>query len=84
MHRIHFIRKDTTTGESQFYFIGDGQQTIEGPIRENQIFGLITEVLRKGKRLDEHDLTWKIFKHIWRYVIPLRMPIIKIYSLFKR
>ena len=84
LHRIHFMRKDKKTGESQFYFIGDGQQTIEGPIREDQIFGLITEALRKGKRLDEHDLTWKIFKHIWRYVIPLRMPIIKIYSLFKR
>ena len=35
LHRIHFMRKDKKTGESQFYFIGDGQQTIEGPIREN-------------------------------------------------
>lgn len=83
MHRIHFIRKDNRTGENQFYFIGDGQQQIEGPILENQIFGVITAVLRKGKRLDEHTITWKFFKNIWRYVIPFRTLIIEIYSLFR-
>ena len=49
MHRIHFMRKDDRTGENQFYFIGDGQKNIEGPIKETQIFGVITGVLRKGK-----------------------------------
>lgn len=83
MHRIHFIRKDNRTGESQFYFIGDGQKNIEGPVKENQIFGVITEVMRKGKRLDEHSFTWKFFKNIWSYVIPFRTLIIEIYSLFR-
>lgn len=41
MHRIHFMRKDDRTGENQFYFIGDGQKNIEGPIKETQIFGVI-------------------------------------------
>ena len=48
MHRIHFMRKDDRTGENQFYFIGDGQKNIEGPIKETRIFGVITGVLRKG------------------------------------
>ena len=78
MHRIHFMRKDDRTGENQFYFIGDGQKNIEGPIKETQIFGVITGGLRKGKYLDEHTFTWGFFENIWRYVI------IKIYSLFKR
>lgn len=84
MHRIHFMRKDDRTGENQFYFIGDGQKNIEGPIKETQIFGVINGVLRKGKYLDEHTFTWRFFKNIWRYVIPFRPLIIKIYSLFKR
>ena len=42
-----------------------------------------TAVLRKGKRLDEHTFTWRFFENIWRYVIPFRPLIIKIYSLFK-
>ena len=84
MHRIHFMRKDDRTGENQFYFIGDGQKNIEGPIKETQIFGVITGVLRKGKYLDEHTFTWGFFENIWRYVIPFRPLIIKIYSLFKR
>ena len=70
MHRIHFMRKDDRTGENQFYFIGDGQKNIEGPIKETQIFGVITGVLRKGKYLDEHTFTWGFFENIWRYVIP--------------
>ena len=61
MHRIHFMRKDDRTGENQFYFIGDGQKNIEGPIKETQIFGVITGVLRKGKYLDEHTFTWRFF-----------------------
>ena len=61
MHRIHFMRKDDRTGENQFYFIGDGQKNIEGPIKEIQIFGVITGVLRKGKYLDEHTFTWRFF-----------------------
>ena len=84
MHRIHFMRKDDRTGENQFYFIGDGQKNIEGPIKETQIFGVITGVLRKGKYLDEHTFTWGFFENIWRYVIQFRPLIIKIYSLFKR
>lgn len=84
MHRIHFMRKDGRTGENQFYFIGDGQKNIEGPIKETRIFGVITGVLRKGKYLDEHTFTWGFFENIWRYVIPFRPLIIKIYSLFKR
>lgn len=84
MHRIHFMRKDDRTGENQFYFIGDGQKNIEGPIKETQIFGVINGVLRKGKYLDEHTFTWRFFKNIWRYVIPFPPLIIKIYSLFKR
>lgn len=74
MHRIHFMRKDDRTGENQFYFIGDGQKNIEGPIKETQIFGVITGVLRKGKYLDEHTFTWGFFENIWRYVIPFRPP----------
>ena len=83
MHRIHCIRKDNRTGENQFYFSGDGQKSIEGPIKENQVFGVITEVLRKGKHLDEHTFTWKFFQNIWCYVIPFRMLLIRIYSLFR-
>ena len=66
MHRIHFMRKDDRTGENQFYFIGDGQKNIEGPIKETQIFGVITGALRKGKYLDEHTFTWGFFENIWR------------------
>lgn len=61
MHRIHFMRKDDRTGENQFYFIGDGQETIEGPIKEIQIFGVITGVLRKGKYLDEAYIYMEVF-----------------------
>lgn len=83
MHRIRFIRKDDKTGVCQFYFIGDNQLETEGPIAQEQIFGVVTQAVRKGKRINEKSFIWKFFKHIWIYVIPFRQKILKIYSLFK-
>lgn len=82
MHRIRFIRKDNKTGVCQFYFIGDNQLEIEGPIAKEQIFGVVIQAVRKGKQIDEKSLIWRFFKHIWIYVIPFRQKILKIYSLF--
>lgn len=78
MHRICRIKKEN--GEEIYYFIGDAQDTIEGPIKQEQIFGLITAVERKGKILQKGDFWWEFFEHIWLYMIPFRRVICRIYG----
>lgn len=74
MHRIWKVRPDG------YYIVGDAQTVIEGPVRRNQIFALITKVQRKGKWLEPGDFWWEFFEHIWIHMIPIRRKIIKIYA----
>lgn len=76
MHRICRIK------EEGYYIIGDAQTEIEGPVKREQIFGLITTVQRKGKWIGPEDFWWKFFEKIWIRVIPLRPFLIKTYLLF--
>lgn len=75
MHRICKIK-----GED-FYMIGDAQVDIEGPLKKEQIFALITKVKRKGKIIQPGDFWWWFFENVWLKLIPLRPYIVKLYSL---
>lgn len=75
MHRICKIKGD------DYYMIGDAQVTIEGPLRRDQIFALVTKVKRKGKIIQPGDFWWWFFKYVWLKLIPLRPYIVKLYSL---
>jgi hypothetical protein len=72
MHRILRVRPEG------YYIVGDAQTDIEGPIRREQIFGLIKKVQRKGKWIDGHDFWWKFFEKIWINIVPLRPYVLKV------
>ena len=74
MHRIHHIKDDA------LYIVGDNQTDIEGPIRKDQVFGVINKVIRKGKTLQKGDFWWEFFEHVWIRIIPLRKLFVKLYS----
>ncbi len=74
MHRIRKKRKDG------YYIVGDAQTDIEGPVRREQIFALIVRVKRKGKFMGPGDFWWEFFEHIWIRLIPVRRPLVRMYS----
>ena len=74
MHRICKVRSEG------YYIVGDAQTEIEGPVRQDQIFAVITKVHRKGKWLGPGNFWWEFFAHVWLWVIPLRPLIMKTYS----
>ncbi len=75
MHRV--CRADATG----YYFVGDGQQAVEGPIHPEQVFGLITQVCRKGRWIGPGDFWWDFFAGAWLTLRPLRPFLRKLYSL---
>ena len=79
MHRIRYVRKEK--GQEQYYFIGDAQIQTEGPIERDQICGVITAVQRKGKWLKQGSFWWEFFRIVWLRMIPLRRPLINLYSI---
>ena len=74
MHRIRWIRQDG------YYMIGDGQTQTEGPLKREQIFGLITAVKRKDKLIRPGDFWWEFFARVWLRIIPLRGAVRRLYT----
>lgn len=66
MHRIYRVSPEG------YYLVGDHQVVIEGPLKREQIFGLITKVQRNGRWIGPESLTWKFFVHVWPRTIPMR------------
>lgn len=76
-HRI--IRIDG----NKYYTAGDNQIVIEGPIYQEQIFGIVTKVKRKEKWLKAGDFYWEFFEHIWPYLFPWRKEILSLYNKYR-
>ena len=74
MHRIYKIKQD------KYYMTGDAQTEIEGPLKKEQIFALVTQCERKGKQIKPGDFWWDFFEKVWIRVVPLRPVIRRIYS----
>ena len=74
MHRIYKKKADG------YYIVGDAQAEIEGPVAESQIFARIVKVKRKDRLLQPGDFWWEFFEHVWIRIVPLRMPIVRLYT----
>lgn len=74
LHRIYKIVGD------DYYFIGDNQVDVEGPICRDQIFAIVFQVRRKGKMIRPGDFWWNFFYYIWLRMIPLRYVVMKLYK----
>ena len=75
LHRIFRIKKNG------YFILGDAQTKLEGPVREDQIFGLVTKIRRKGKWIDSSDFWWRFFEKVWIRIIPLRPVIRAVYGI---
>lgn len=77
MHRIYKVKPEG------YYIVGDRQKEIEGPVKREQIFAIVTSVVRKGKTIKPGDFWWEFFEHVWIHMIPLRDSIIALFSSFR-
>lgn len=74
MHRIYDVKPEG------YYIIGDAQVEIEGPVKESQIFAIVTKVMRKGKWIGPGNFWWEFFEHVWIHLIPMRRRIVRVYG----
>lgn len=74
MHRICRVRREG------YDIVGDAQTQIEGPVRREQIFALVTKVQRKGKWIGPGSFWWEFFARVWIHVIPLRPALLRAYQ----
>ena len=78
MHRIWKVKPEG------YYIVGDAQTEIEGPVRREQIFAIVTKVCRKGKWLGPGDFWWEFFEHVWIRLVPWRRKLMRGYAVFRK
>lgn len=78
LHRV--IRKK----KNAFYLNGDAQKTLEGPVLAHQVIAKVVAVRRNEKNISCSSPIWKILSCLWIIAFPIRLLIIKSYSLVRR
>lgn len=66
MHRICKHR------EGKIYCVGDNEHWVEGPLRADQIKGILVEIVRKGKQFSVKQPLYRLLSAIWLAFRPLR------------
>lgn len=79
MHRVRRVHRDGSLD-----ILGYAQAETETGILPQQVFARATAVCRKGRQLQPGDFLWELFRGPWLWVIPLRHPIVRIWSVFKK
>ena len=71
MHRILKVR------EQDYYIVGDNCRRGEY-VRDEQILGVLKQVVRDGKTIDTENPAYQRYVHLWCDFYPIRMWVIRI------
>jgi len=66
---LHRIWKIDSKG---IYMNGDNQLIIEGPLRLDQVKGILVAFVRNNKTISTQNLLYKMIAYIWINMLPLR------------
>ena len=66
LHRIWKRKGD------EFYLVGDNQEEIEGPLRLDQIKGVLIRIIRKGRQFSVTNVIYRLAAAIWLWLRPMR------------
>ena len=73
LHRIYNISQEG------YQTIGDGCISFDDWIRPDQVRGVVTKIIRKGKEIDCNSIKWKIIFSLWMGLLPIRKYLLRIY-----
>ena len=73
LHRIY------NTSKKGYQTIGDGCISFDDWITPDQVRGVVTKIIRKGKEIDCNSTKWKIIFSLWMGLLPIRKYLLRIY-----
>lgn len=77
---IHRLVKYTKEG---YFFAGDHQMSVEGPIERSAIVGIMTEFDRQGRHYTVRNPIYRMLSFIWLLLLPYRFKLIDFGSAIK-
>ncbi len=78
LHRIIRVHKDC------YDIIGDNCVCIERGVKDSQIIGVLTGIIRDGRTITTDNFTYKLYYHLWCDFLYLRIGIIKFKNFLRR
>lgn len=78
---IHRIFRHDADG---LYFVGDNQTAVEGPIKAEQIIGVMTVLERNGRSISTDSIVYRAVCMIWLWMRPIRRPVSVTAAFFKK
>lgn len=77
LHRIWKVK------EEGFYLVGDNQKEIEGPLRPDQMKGIMAGLNRKGKFISVKNPVYRVLAGGWLFLRPVRPMLSKMAAVIK-
>ncbi len=71
LHRILEVR------DQDYYIVGDNCRKGDY-VRDEQILGVLTQVVRDGKTINRDDPAYQLYVHLWCDAFPLRVGILSL------
>ena len=68
---LHRVLKRSS---DNFYMVGDNQVKVEGPLRKEQILGVLIAFIRNGRYVEVTSPIYWLLSHIWLLMRPVRRP----------
>ena len=68
-HRMdgsHVLHRVWKTESGMYWFLGDAQDLVEGPLPEKSVFAYVTKIDRDGVSVTPKDRLWRFFAGPWR------------------
>lgn len=79
LHRIVKVEKDGT-----YTCCGDHQWWLEKGLKHEQMIGVVTSFVRKGKRMTNKNVLYRIYSTVWTWILPCRRYIFGVQTRVRR
>ncbi len=66
LHRLCRVREDG------FYFVGDNQTEVEGPLKREALLAVVTDIRRHGIWFSAKHPLYRFFSRLWIFLRPVR------------
>ncbi|MCM1568681.1 MAG: S24/S26 family peptidase [Roseburia sp.] len=77
LHRLAHCRPEG------LYLVGDNQSELEGPLQREQIKGVLTAFIRKGRCIKATNPIYRTAALLWLVLLPIRTPLHRILAFFR-
>ena len=78
---LHRIVRVTAEG---YYLVGDNQSQPEGPVERSQMCGVMTAVVKRGRRFSVTDLRYRLLCGMWRFFLPIRPTLLRFAAMCRK